>query len=394
MRDVTKAAAYKFVILLGITSLFADMTYESARSINGAYLAILGANAATVGFVAGFGELIGYALRYFSGYVADKTGRYWTITLIGYCINLSAVPLLALAGEWQIAAVLIVLERLGKALRIPSRDAMLSHAAHRLGAGWAFGLHEALDRAGAMLGPLIIALMLYKHDSYVFIYAVLTIPALFALFSILTAYFMYPKPHELEHLSTNLETRGITKVFWLYLAAAALLGAGYADFSLMAYHFSKTGILSSMLIPLSYAIAMGVSAIAAPLLGHYYDRRGFIVLIIVTIISIPFAPLVFLGDAQMAFIGVVLWSIGMCANDSLMRAVITNMVSIHKRGTAYGLFGMGYGIAWFIGSVILGVLYDINIRYLVAFSVIVQLLALPIFWMVLRRIKQNLLLRF
>ena len=140
-----KNHALKFIILLGIVSLFADMTYEGARSITGPYLALLGASAAVVGFVAGFGELVGYALRLVSGYMADKTRRYWAMTIIGYAVNLLAVPLLALAGNWPMAAILLIAERMGKAIRTPPRDVMLSHAASQVGRGWGFGLHEAMD---------------------------------------------------------------------------------------------------------------------------------------------------------------------------------------------------------------------------------------------------------
>ena len=163
---ISKGTALKFVVLLGVVSLFADMTYEGARSITGPYLAILGASATAVGIVAGFGELIGYALRLVSGYISDRTGKYWTVTLFGYFINLLAVPLLALAGSWEVAAFLMITERMGKAIRNPSRDAMLSHATQSIGRGWGFGLHEAMDQIGAILGPLIVATVLYLNGGF------------------------------------------------------------------------------------------------------------------------------------------------------------------------------------------------------------------------------------
>ncbi len=151
--DISKSAALKFVVFIGVVSLFSDFTYEGARSITGPFLAVLGASGTIVGIITGFGELIGYALRLASGYWADRTGRYWTIVFIGYGMNLLAVPLLALAGHWEIAAVLMVAERMGKAIRTPARDVMLSCASEPVGRGWAFGLHEAMDQIGAVLGP-------------------------------------------------------------------------------------------------------------------------------------------------------------------------------------------------------------------------------------------------
>src|SRR5438552_7725718 len=175
---LTRGTAITFVILLGVVSLFSDMTYEGARSITGPYLAVLGASATVVGIVAGFGELVGYALRLVAGYLSDRTGRYWTITLVGYVVNLLAVPLLALAGRWELAAALMIAERLGKAIRTPARDAMLSHATTKMGRGWGFGLHEAMDQTGALLGPLIGAAVLFRRDGYSTVVGVLLIPAL------------------------------------------------------------------------------------------------------------------------------------------------------------------------------------------------------------------------
>jgi len=194
--DIAKSSALRFVILIGVVSLFADMTYEGARSITGPYFALLGASGTIVGVVAGFGELIGYGLRLVSGYVSDRTGRYWSITFFGYLMNMLAVPLLALAGSWQLAAILIIAERAGKAIRNPPRDAMLSHATKEMGRGWGFGLHEALDQIGAVLGPLIVTAVLYFKGSYRTGFAVLLIPALLALSVLLVTRLFYPRPRD------------------------------------------------------------------------------------------------------------------------------------------------------------------------------------------------------
>lgn len=384
--DLQKNTALKFVILLGIVSLFADMTYEGARSINGQYLAILGANALTVGFVSGFGELIGYSLRLVSGYLADRTGKYWQITIFGYICNLLAVPLLALAGHWWIAATLMVIERFGKAIRVPTRDAMLSHAGQQTGMGWGFGLHEALDQLGAMFGPLIIAAVLFFSGNYQESFAILLIPALMSLALLFYARHLYPRPQSLEIKQDNLQTMRIqSKSFWLYLAGASLIAAGFADFPLIAFHFEKQNIMPKVWIPIAYAIAMGIDGFAALLLGHFYDKRGFVILIFITIFSSVFSPLVFLGGEKLALLGIALWSIGVGAHESLMRAIVANMVPSNKRATAYGSFNMVYGIAWFLGSVLMGALYDYSIYYVVIFSLLIQLSALPLFLMVLTR---------
>lgn len=382
----TQKRSLKFIIFFGIISLLADVTYEGARSITGAYLGLLGASALAVGFIAGLGELAGYSLRLVSGYLADRTQKYWLITIIGYVINLLAVPLLALTGSWQAAAILIVAERVGKAMRVPSRDAMLSYASHSVGMGLGFGIHEALDQFGAMLGPLIIAAVFYFNGSYHEGFAILAIPAILALIVLTLVRLQYPQPSNLEETYEEIHPEGITKLFWLYLTGACFIAAGYADFALIAYHFQKAHIISLFLIPLAYAVGRGFNSIISPFLGHFYDQRGFIVLIIVTLFTTFFAPLVFLGNAVTGFIGVILWSIGIGAQQSLMRAIVGNLIPRTKRGSAYGIFNFAYGVSWFVGSILLGWLYDRSLFLLVLIIFFLQFASIPWLLVVLKKL--------
>jgi MFS family permease len=382
---VSRGRAVKFIVLLGIVSLFADATYEGARSITGPFLGSLGASATIVGIVAGLGELVGYALRLVSGYLSDRTGKYWTITVIGYVVNLLAVPVLALAGRWEIAAALIIAERFGKAIRNPPRDAMLSHATSEVGRGWGFGLHEALDQIGAVLGPLIVSAVLFLKGTYQSSFAVLLIPALMAISILIFARVLYPTPRDMEAVSEEPTGRGFPKVYWIYLAAVACIAAGYADYPLIAYHFGKVSSVPRDWIPVFYAVAMGVDALAALIFGRLFDRFGLVVMIGAVVLSALFAPLVFMGDFGLALVGVALWGIGMGAQESIMRAAIANMVPADRRGTAYGVFNTSYGVFWFAGSALMGYLYDISIPSLVAFSVAAQLVSIPIIAVVRRR---------
>jgi len=377
--QISKKSSIQFVILMGLISLLADVTYEGARSINGPFLAILGASATVVGFVSGFGELLGYGLRFFSGYFADKTHRYWAISIAGYFLNLFAVPALALAGRWEIAAALIIAERVGKAVRTPARDAMLSYATKQMGAGWGFGLHEAMDQIGAMLGPIIVAVVIYFKGGYKTGFAVLLIPAILAMVVLFIARFLYPRPQDLEIKTPEFKTKGLNPRFWIYLFGISLIAAGYADFPLIAYHFKKIGVVSDNLIPIFYAVAMGVDAIAALLFGRIFDKIGISVLVFAVLLSVFFAPFVFLGNFYMALIGAALWGVGMGAQESVMRAAVSELVPSEKRGTAFGMFNAGYGISWFLGSALMGILYDISIPYVIIFSVAAQLASIPFF---------------
>jgi MFS family permease len=225
-----KSAALKFVLMIGVLSFFADFTYEGSRSVLGPYLALLGASATTVGLVTGFGELLGYGLRLVSGQWADRTGYFWRITIFGYVVQMFAVPALAWAPSWEWVAGLIILERVGKAIRNPPRDTMLSHAAKEIGFGWAFGMHEALDQFGALFGPLAVAAMLVWCGEYRFAFAALLLPAILCLVLLLVARWLYPHPEEMEREAANVKTKGLPRVFWAYLVGTGLVAAGFADF--------------------------------------------------------------------------------------------------------------------------------------------------------------------
>jgi predicted MFS family arabinose efflux permease len=380
-----KAKALRFVVLIGIMSFFADFTYEGSRGILGPYLALLGASGTAVGVVTGFGELAGYGLRLVSGNLADRTRKFWPITIFGYIVQMAAVPALALAHSWPAAAVLLVLERIGKAIRNPPRDVMLSHAGTQLGGiGWAFGLHEALDQFGALSGPLLVSVVLARHGQYRTAFAVLLLPALIMLALLSLARALYPQPEKMEAHPPDIHGKGMPRRFWIYLAGAAFVGAGFADYPLIAFHFHKVNSVSADWVPIFYAVAMGVSGAGSLVFGRLFDRRGIGILIPLTLLSALFAPLVFLGGFGPALVGVAIWGLGMGAHESIMPAAVAPMVPAQRRASAYGVFTAGYGIAWFMGSALIGIVYDISIRATVAACVVLVLAAIP-FFVIVRR---------
>jgi MFS family permease len=374
-----RSRAVKFIVLMGIVSFFADFVYEGARSVTGPYLAILGASATLVGIVAGLGELMGYGLRLVSGPFSERTRQFWPLTFMGYAISMCAVPLLALARSWQIAAVLIVMERVGKAVRNPPRDVMLSHAAKQMGYGWGFGLHEGLDQAGALIGPLVVAAVLAARRSYRPAFATLVIPAVITILSLVVARLEYPRPEDLEPEVREIKAGGLPRAFWIYLVGAALVGAGFADFALIAFRFQKASVVPATWIPVFYSIAMAVGGAGALVFGKLFDRFGLWILIPLTVISAASAPMVFLGGFGMTLAGSALWGLGMGVHESIIPAAVATMVPRERRPSAYGIFTAGYGIFWFVGSVILGRLYDVSMLALILFSIITQLAAIPFF---------------
>jgi predicted MFS family arabinose efflux permease len=373
--------------MVGVMSFFADFTYEGSRSIIGQYLGLLGAGALAIAMITGAGELLGYGLRLFSGRGADRTGLHWPITIGGYLLQMAVVPLLALAGTWQVAAVLIILERVGKAIRNPPRDAMLSHAAKRMGYGWGFGIHEALDQSGAMLGPLLIALVLAlsSHD-YKTAFAVLAVPAAITLSLLAVARLLYPRPRDLESGPAHVSTEGLPRVFWIYLAGAALVAAGFADFPIIAYHFQRSGVVHADLTPIFYAAAMAVSGAGSLVFGRLFDRYGIGLLIPLTVLAAVYAPLAFLGGFWASLVGVCLWGLGMGVHESIIPAAVAPMVSPQRRASAFGLFTGVYGIAWFLGSTAIGALFGLSLGAVVAFAVAAELVAIPLIHIVRARV--------
>jgi MFS family permease len=373
--------AFRLILLMGVVSLFGDIIYEGARSITGPYLLFLGASAFAVAFVAGFGEFIGYTARLVSGYFADRTQSYWIFVITGY-LMIGAIPLLVFADAWEVAAVLIIIERLGKGIRSPAKDTILSHASRQVGRGWGFGIHEALDQIGAVLGPLIFAASIAVSGGYKEGFALLALPFVLLIAALIVAYRNVPDPVLLEASGTEgktVESDQLPRLMLPYSAFTVLTMAGFAVFPLIAYHFSAASVVPDAQIPLFYAIAMAADAFFALVIGRLYDRKGIRVLVVVPLLNIPIAFLVFSSGYYFALIGAILWGLSMGAQETILRAALADLTSIKKRGTAYGIFNTLYGTAWFAGSLVLGWLYEMNLQVLVIFSVLMQVAAIGAF---------------
>ena len=389
-----------FIILFGIVSLFSDMTHEGASSIRGAYLSLLGASAATIGFISGLGELIGYSMRYVFGKLTDKSKQYWPMTIIGYVLDIIAVPALALVGEhgWIAACVLLVIQRMGKAIKKPAKDTIMSFAASQEGVGKSFGIQEVLDQIGAFIGPVLLYLvMLFKTEGTTFeinstCFAVLAIPGAITLILLIVTRCKFPNPEHFEPEPKEYIPFKMKKEFILYIAGISLFAFGFIDYSIIIMHVSRTyshlasglsetsALVSTGSLPLLYAGAMLVDAVAALFFGMMYDKNGVKALVWSTVISAPFAVFVFAFDSvPMLLLGVALWGVGMGAQESILKAAVTSMVPKASRATGYGVFECSFGAFWFLGSWLMGVLYDISIPAMIAVSVIAQLAAIPLY---------------
>lgn len=370
--------ALRFVVLMGIVNLFADMTYEGARGIGGAFLGHLGASGAAIGAVAGGGELAGYAIRSIAGAAADRTGFYWIEAWVGYAINMLCVPALALVGSWPAAAGLMIGERMGRGIRKPATSAMLAQAGTQLGSGRVFGINEALDQTGATVGPLVVAFAIAR-GGYSFGFGVLIVPALLtlAVLALATAAGRSILPRH------DVDSGPLVRdwpLFRRYAAGGALIAAGYVDFALIAFRFSRDHVMPPPAISVWFAVAMAVGAIAGPTLGRLFDRFRNPVIVIAIFVTSAATPLAFLGRGAAAEAGAALWGLGLAVQSAPLLALIASVVAKRRRATGFGLYDLAFGAAWFAGSAIMGILFDRSVVALVAFSVALQLAAIPFFW--------------
>lgn len=392
--------AMLFILLFGIVSLFSDMTHEGASSIRGAYLSLLGASAGMIGFISGFGELIGYSMRYIFGKITDKTKKYWPMTILGYLLDFLAVPALALVGEhgWIMASILLVIQRMGKAIKKPAKDTIMSFAASQEGSGKSFGIQELLDQIGAFLGPVLLYLvMLFKttgtvFEKYATCFAILAIPGFLTILLLFFTKHKFPNPEHFEPEPKEYIPFKMKKEFIFYIAGISLFAFGFIDYSVIIMHVSKTfgslasglaettSLVNSGTLPLLYAGAMIIDAVAALVFGYLYDKKGTKILVLSTLISAPFAIFIFAFHSTSSLLfGIALWGIGMGAQESILKAAVTNMVPKTSRASGYGIFECSFGIFWFLGSWLLGVLYDVNIYAMIFVSVFAQLAAIPFY---------------
>ena len=373
-----RSLATRFVVLMGVVNLFADMAYEGARGEVGAFLSHLGASATFVGITAGGGELAGYAIRSVAGTIADRTGRYWIEAWAGYVINMLCVPALALAGSWPAAAGLVVGERVGRGIRKPVISAVIAQAGREIGGGHAFGLNELMDQIGATTGPLIVAVAIARTGNFAAGFAVLLIPAILTLIALAPA-----SRAGAKIMPNNPSAEGPAlrdpRAFWRYAIGGALLAAGYVDFALISFRFQRDHVAGAAAISVWYAVAMFVAAISAPVLGPLLDKRGNVTIAMAIAVTALATALAFLGNGLTAEIGAALWGVGTVVQDSLLLALVAGVIT-HRRGaTTFGRFDLIFGIAWFAGSALEGALLDRSILALVIFSIALQAIAIPFF---------------
>lgn len=376
-----------FIILIGIVSLLSDMTHEGAKSIYGQFLNIVGASPKVISFVGGLGEFLGSALIFVTSIIASKTKKYWTMTIIGYTINLFCIPMLALTTEngWIYAISLILLERVGKAIRKPAKNTLVSFCSKNLGEGKSFALLECLDQIGAFIGPLILTLVLYLKgttnlfDSYKFCFLILIIPAILTLCILLFARVKYPTPETFEDDKEEDKSNKlvISKSFKYYLVAISLVAFSFIDFPLITYHVASLNIINEKNLPMLYSLAMLVDSISALIFGFLFDKIGFKTLVLSTLLSMTFPLFIFnFNNSVLIIIGICLWGVGMGAQESILKSSVAKLSTKETRSKCFGLFEGIFGLSWFIGSFVLGLIYEASMIAFIIIPIILQICAI------------------
>lgn len=387
---------WRTVVGFGVVSLAADMVYEGARSITGPFLASLGATALVVGLVTGAGEAAALVLRLVSGPLADRSGRYWTLTIVGYAMTAVCVPLMAVApflggAGLAVASTLVVLERTGKAVRSPSKSTLLAFAARSVGRGRGFGVHKALDQVGAFAGPLLVAAVVALTASLWTGFAVLAVPAVASMLLLLWIRRRVPgpsverpSPAATPPLPTGEGAGSLPRPFFLFALSSAASTLGLMTFGVISFHLVDADLVDPAAVPLVYAAGMAAAALAALANGFAYDRRGPQVLVVLPFLVAAVPVLSLAGSLAVTVAGVVVWGAATGLQDSTVKALVADLVPAHRLATAYGVFAAFQGGAALAGGGIGGWLYEGGTGDLVAVIAVCQGASLVLLYVVLR----------
>lgn len=386
---------WRTVVGFGVVSLTADMVYEGARSVTGPLLALLGASALVVGLVTGAGEAVALVLRLFTGSWADRSGRYWSLTLAGYALTAVCVPLLAVTpflggAGLAVACVLVLAERTGKAVRSPAKSTLLAAAASKVGMGKGMAVHKALDQSGAVAGPLLVAGVAALAGALWPAFAVLVVPGALAIVVLLVlrrrvdppAARARPVPEPAE---VAQDAPRLPRAFWLFAASAGAATAGLVTFGVISFHLTQDRVVPVAAVPLVYAAAMGAEALAALATGWAYDRVGGRVLLVLPLLVALVPPLAFTGSALVAVVGVLIWGAANGLQDSTVKALVADLVPSGRRATAYGVFAAVQGGAAVAGGALAGALYERSLPALVVVVGATQVVALVLLVTTLRK---------
>lgn len=374
----------KEIVFLGIVSFLTDVSSEMIFSVFSVFFtAILGASTFLLGLIEGIADFTASSLDYLSGFISDKTGKRKPLTILGYSVSTTAKGILFFTNSIVLASLFRITERLGKSIRGAPRDAWISGIAEKKKKGYSFALHKTFDKAGAILGPLIVFLFFsvfaQTKESFMLLFKIAFIPAILSVIFLFFIKDAKTKPVKRQKLFTSYLT--LSKKFKKYLIAAAIFSLAYFSFSFLLLKAYLIGfeIKEVVLLYALFNISFVIFAIPLGKIGDKFGRNKLIIaeyiIYAIMIIGFIFASTK-LGIAMLF----VLFGLFYAIDEGQVKAYITDLEN-KKRATAIGFYSLVTGIIYLPASVIAGYLWTINPNYAFTFAAIISLTALAVFLM-------------
>lgn len=372
----------KDIFLLGIVSLLTDISSEMIFSVFSIFFTvILGASTVLLGLIEGLSDFAASSLDYVSGYLSDKTGKRKQFAISGYGFSTAAKCLLVFANSVLLASLFRVIERFGKSVRGPPRDAWISSLATKSNRGYSFGVHKALDKAGAIIGPLIAYAILSSlgNSSYSFglLFKIALLPA---LLSVLLLGFIKAKPEKPMKRENFFKAYKYTsKRFRHYFFTSAIFSLAYFSFSFLLLKAYLVGfqIKDIALLYVLFNISFVLSAPLIGKLGDYVGRKKIIAseYVIYALMSLGF---IFAATKLQVLFLFIIFGIFYAIDESQGKAYITDLEK-QRQATAIGAYNFATGVIYLPASLIAGALWQLNPSYAFAFAAIISLAALFFF---------------
>ncbi|KPJ60926.1 MAG: hypothetical protein AMJ46_04335 [Latescibacteria bacterium DG_63] len=347
------------VYRLGFVSLFTDLSSQMIYPLIPAFLEGLGATKLLIGLIEGVAEGTASLVRMIAGALSDRLGKRKSFVFVGYSLSTVVRPFLFFANHWLVVFAVRFLDRVGKGIRTPARDALISDSVDPSRKGYGFGFHRGMDRLGAAFGPLLALLVLYLSDGNLrLVFLLSAVPAAVAVSVIGKVREIAPVREAAGRLREKRRILG--RPFVLFVLVIVIFTLGNSSNAFLILKAREVG-LSVAGIPLIWLTYNLVCSISSPLLGRFSDRVGRrpVILLSFLVYSAIYAGLGFSSTVPAVWLLFACYGLYYGLSEGIFRAYIADLVESDKRATAYGLFNTAVGITLVPASLIFGALWDV-----------------------------------
>ncbi|MGB3341752.1 MAG: MFS transporter [bacterium] len=347
----------KNIFILGLVSLFTDLSSQMVYPLVPEFLISIGASKAIIGMIEGVAESTASLFRTIFGRLSDKLKKRKLFIFLGYGLSALSKPFLYLANVWTVVLGVRFSDRMGKAIRTPARDALISTSVDPSEKGKAFGLHRAMDRIGAIGGPILAMLVLSLFsDNVRLVFLLSVIPGILALFFV-----RFAKETSIEqHGDVPIKRNSLRNAsFIIFLVSNIIFTLGNSSNAFLILRAREAG-LTIIMIPVIWVVYNISCTISSPIFGSLSDRIGRKPIIITSFLFYSFVYFLFGITKNLLMIWVLFAAYGIYYGLSagVFRAYIADLVEPKNRATAYGIFNTGIGLALLPASLIMGALWD------------------------------------